>query len=262
MDKQKVALVLSTGGARGMAHIGVIEELERQGYEIASIAGCSMGALVGAAYATGNLEKCKEALCGLTLRKTWSLLDFGLSKEGFLKGNKLMKELERILPDVNIEDLSLPYSAVATDLRTDEEVVFDRGRLYEAVRSSISLPLVFVPVKKDGRVLVDGGISNPLPLSRVKRTDGDWLVAVIAGAPEEREAADLFSDKHNKYAYLIESLTALVQRLIRFSVSTYHPDVVIRIPGRKHSLFQFNKAAEMIEEGAAATREALAGKKK
>lgn len=257
MDKQKIALVLSTGGARGIAHIGVIEELERQGYEITSVAGCSMGALVGAAYATGNLQKCKEALCSLNFRRVWGLLDFGFSKSGFLKGNKILKELEKIMPDVDIEDLPLPYTAVATNLRTDGEVVFDRGSLYEAIRASISLPLIFKPVEKDGMVLVDGGISNPLPLSRVKRTEGDLLVAVIAGAPEAGTAGNAGTFKNNKYALLVESLTTLVQRLIQSSVDAYNPDVVIRIPGRKYSLLQFGKAPELIEEGAAATRNAL-----
>lgn len=257
MNKQKVALVLSTGGARGIAHIGVIEELERQGYEISSIAGCSMGALVGAAYATGNLQKCKEALCELDLRRIWRLLDISFSKKGFLKGDKILKELERIMPDLNIEELPLPYAAVATNLLTDSEVVFEQGSLYEAVRASISLPLVFKPVEKEGMLLVDGGISNPLPLSRVKRTEGDLLVAVIAGAPEERTSGNPRLLTNNKYSLLIESLTTLVQRLIGCSVSAWQPDIVIRVPGRKYSLLQFNKAVGMIEEGAEATRRAL-----
>lgn len=254
MERQKVALVLSTGGARGIAHIGVIEELVRQGYEITSIAGCSMGALIGGAYATGNLQKCKEALCGLDSRKVLSLMDFTLSKEGVLRGDKIMKKLNEIMPDRNIEDLPIPYTAVATNIQNDREVVFSHGSLYDAIRASISLPFLFVPFKKDGMSLVDGGISNPLPLSRVQRREGDLLVAVVACAPKKENN---FSIRFNKFALLTEVMTSVIQRLIEVSITQYNPDIIIRIPTRKYSLLNLKNSQELIKEGILAVRNSM-----
>lgn len=255
MNKPKVALVLSTGAARGIAHIGVIEELERQGYEISSIAGCSMGALIGAAYAAGRLQACKELLCSLNNRKVMGLVDFTLSAEGLLKGNRIMKKLSTILPDVNIEDLPIPYTAVATNVLTDREVVFDRGSLHDAIRASISLPMLFVPVKKQDMVLIDGGITNPLPLSQVRRHDGDLLVVSVACEPKEEQKDRCI--RYNKFSLLAESSTMMVQRLIQYSITQYKPDIVVRVPTRKYSLLQLGKAALLIEEGAQAARKEI-----
>lgn len=127
MDKQKVALVLSMGGARGIAHIGVIEELLRHNFEITSIAGSSMGAMVGAMYASGKMEECKEWLYSWDKRKMWELADITLSRDGLVKGDRFIKELKQIIPDMNIEDLPVPYVAMATDIVRDQEVRFDRG---------------------------------------------------------------------------------------------------------------------------------------
>ena len=254
MEKQKVALALSTGGARGIAHIGVIEELERQGYEITSIAGCSMGALIGAAYATGNLQRCKEFLCGIDNRKVFSLMDFTLSKEGVLKGDRIMKKLGTIIPDSHIEDLSVPYAAIATNIQDDREVVFSHGSLHDAIRASISLPFLFVPFKKDGMVLIDGGISNPLPLSRVQRREGDLLVAVVACTPKKKIHA---SARFNKFALLTEAMTAVIQRFIQISIIQHRPDIVIRIPTRKYSLLNLKNSQELINEGMLAARNGI-----
>lgn len=254
MEKQKVALVLSTGGARGIAHIGVIEELERQGYEITSIAGCSMGALIGAAYATGNLQKCKEFLCGIDNRKVLSLMDFTLSKEGILKGDRIMRKLNGIIPDCNIEDLPVPFTAIATNIQNDREVVFSHGSLYDAIRASISLPFLFVPFKKDGMALVDGGISNPLPLSRVQRREGDLLVAVVACTPKKETYTSI---RFNKFALLTEAMTAVIQRLIQVSITQHRPDIVIQIPTRKYSLLNLKNSLELINEGMLAARNGI-----
>jgi len=176
--KKPVALVLASGGAKGFAHIGAIEELENQGYEIASIAGTSMGALVGGIYAAGGLDQVKEWMYHLTRKKVFSLADFTWSTHALLKGNRLMKALQEQVPDTPIEQLRIPFCAVATDLRTGSEVVFRSGSLYEAIRASISVPMLFTPVEMDDMLLVDGGITNGLPLDQVKRTPGDLLVAV------------------------------------------------------------------------------------
>lgn len=176
--KQKVALVLASGGAKGFAHIGAIEALEESGYEITSIAGASMGALIGGIYAAGGLDKVKEWMYDLTDREVFRLVDFTLSPHALVKGSRLMDALKAIVPDCNIEDLEIPYCAVATDLKEGQEVVFRSGSLYDAIRASISIPMLFRPVEHGDMLLIDGGITNGLPLDRVVRTEGDKLVAV------------------------------------------------------------------------------------
>ena len=176
--KQKVALVLASGGAKGFAHIGAIEALEESGYEITSIAGASMGALIGGIYAAGGLDKVKEWMYDLTDREVFRLVDFTFSPNALVKGNRIMDALKAIVPDCNIEDLNIPYCAVATDLKEGQEVVFRSGSLYDAIRASISIPMLFRPVEHGDMLLIDGAITNGLPLDRVVRTDGDILVAV------------------------------------------------------------------------------------
>ena len=173
---KKVALALASGGPRGFAFIGAIEELLQRGYTISSIAGTSAGSLVGGIYAAGGLQQFKEWLFGLDSLKVVSLMDFSLSKNYLVKGEKVMDAIKERVPEVNIEDLPIPFAAVATDLYTGEEVVFREGPLFEAIRASISIPSMFKPVKWQGRTLVDGGMVNTFPLNRVERTPGDILV--------------------------------------------------------------------------------------
>ena len=177
MNGKDVALVLSSGGPRGWAYIGAIEELESRGYRIRSVAGTSIGSLIGGIYATGKLHDLKEWLFSLDAWKVFSLMDISLSMNHLVKGDKVINALKEIVPDVNIEDLQIPYRAVAADLYTGEEVVFDRGPLFDAIRASISIPSLFRPVKYGFRTLVDGGIVNTMPISRVIRSEGDILVA-------------------------------------------------------------------------------------
>lgn len=176
--KKKVALVLASGGAKGFAHIGAIEALEESGYEITSIAGASMGALIGGLYATGGLDKVKEWMYDLTAKDVFGLVDFTLSPHALVKGNKIMEALQDIVPDCEIENLQIPYCAVATDVKEGKEVVFRSGSLYNAIRASISIPMLFRPVEHEDMLLIDGAITNGLPLDRVARTEGDMLVAV------------------------------------------------------------------------------------
>lgn len=176
--KQKVALVLASGGAKGFAHIGAIEALEESGYEISSIAGASMGALIGGIYAAGGLDKVKEWMYDLSDRDVFRLVDFTLSPHALVKGNRIMDALKTIVPDCDIESLRMPYCAVATDLKEGKEVVFRSGSLYEAIRASISIPMLFRPVEHENMLLIDGAITNGLPLDRVARAEGDLLVAV------------------------------------------------------------------------------------
>ncbi len=182
--KPDVALVLSSGGARGLVHIGAIEELERQGYPITSVAGCSMGALVGGMYAAGRLQDFKQWMYDLDRSKMWKLTDLSLSLTHLMKGERVIEAMKDVVPDVEIQNLPIPYAAVATDWETGREVVFRSGSLYDAIRASISMPAVFSPVRRDGMILVDGGIFNPLPLNRVERHEGDILVAVNVSGPD------------------------------------------------------------------------------
>lgn len=175
--RQDVALVLSSGGPRGFAYIGAIEELERRGYNITSIASTSMGSLIGGIYAAGKLDELKDWLYDLNSWKVFDLMDISISKNHIVKGDKIINSLKEIVPDVDIKDLRIPYKAIATDLYTGEEIVYTEGNLFDAIRASISIPSLFRPVTQGLRTLIDGGIVNTLPLDKVDRNGKDILVA-------------------------------------------------------------------------------------
>ena len=173
---KNVALALSSGGPRGFAYIGAIEVLQERGYRITSVAGSSAGALVGGIFAAGGLEPFKEWLYGLDPVQVVSLMDFAPSRNSLVKGDKVIRAIKERVPDVRIEDLPVPFAAVASDLFTGEEVVFREGPLFTALRASISIPSMFRPVKWRGHTLVDGGLVNTFPLDLVERGEGDILV--------------------------------------------------------------------------------------
>lgn len=176
---KKVALVLGSGGARGLAHIGAIEELEARGYEITSIAGCSMGSIIAGMYAAGQLREAKEWFLRVDKQLILRMMDINLlSGNSLVKGERIMLELQKVVPDRPIEQLNIPCTIVASDMISTEEVIFRTGSLFEAVRASISIPLFFRPVQIGERLLIDGGILNPLPLHVVDRQPGDILVAM------------------------------------------------------------------------------------
>ncbi len=175
-DTKDVALVLSSGGPRGFAYIGAIEELEKRGYNITSIAGTSIGSLIGGIYAAGKLAEIKDWLFSLDAWKVFTLMDISISTNHLVKGDKVIEAMKEIVPEVNIEDLRIPYCAVASDLFTGEEIIFDKGELFRAIRASISIPSLFRPVKYGTRTLIDGGIVNTMPLDRVARNGHDLLV--------------------------------------------------------------------------------------
>ncbi len=258
MEKRRVALVLAGGGARGVAHIGAIEELERQGFEIAAVAGTSMGALVGGVYASGHLTEFKEWMCSLDKYKVFGLVDFTLSSEGLVKGDRVMKTMQELVPDVRIEQMPIPFAAVAADLLTGHEVVLDRGGLYDAIRASISVPSVFRPVHRDGMVLIDGGTVNPLPLNRVRREDGDLLVAVDVSAPFGADPTTRANASLNYYKVLIASSQIMQQHITQLMCRLYRPDVLVEMPADSYGMFEFYRSAELVEAGRAATRAALA----
>lgn len=177
MKSKNIALALSSGGPRGFAYIGAIEELTARGYHITSIAGTSIGSLIGGIYAAGKLGDFKEWLYGLNKWEIFRLMDLSFGMNHIIKGEKIIDEIMTIVPEVNIEDLAIPYCAIATDLYTGEEHVFDHGSLFYAIRASISIPSLFEPVQHGQTMLIDGAIANCLPINRVQRTNDDILVA-------------------------------------------------------------------------------------
>jgi len=269
--KQKVALVLASGGARGWAHIGAIEELEAQGFEITSIAGASVGALVGGMYAAGNLGIFKDWLLTIDRKKMFSLIDLSIGRNHLVKGVKIMEAFHELAPDSFIEDLSIPYVAVASDLCSGKEVVFNQGSLYSAIRASISIPSVFAPVNMDNKVLVDGGVLNPLPLSRVKRTPGDILVAVNLSAHKDDQLEQYkmklksknkkrgveFSVEKSHVTILNEISSLMVQQMVELSAQIYKPDLMVNIPMNRYNSFDYDKVAKISNQGKMLMRKAL-----
>lgn len=177
-NNKSVALVLGSGGARGLAHIGAIEALEERGYRITSVSGCSMGSIIAGMFCAGKLHEAKQWFLSIDRQRILQLTDFSITGNSLVKGKRIIHALQEIVPDCRIEDLPVPLTLVASDLLTTDEIVFRTGSLFEAIRASISIPLFFQPVQWQGRLLVDGGILNPLPLKQIQRTDGDMLVAM------------------------------------------------------------------------------------
>lgn len=280
--KKNVALVLSSGGARGLAHIGAIEELERAHYAITSIAGCSMGALIGGMYAAGKLGEVKRWMLSLDRKQILSLVDFSFSLNHLVKGVKVIDALKEIVPDVNIEDLPIPYTAVATDWNSGREIVFRSGSLYEAIRSSISIPLFFNPVRKADMLLVDGALVNALPLNRVVRTKGDMLVGVNVcthNYREEQFLRDVVEKKllgkslpasivqrimsyqegmaPNYLSLLARSIAIMVEQNTRQQIAISNPHLVVEACMDRYGEFDYDKAAPICEMGAKEMRRAL-----
>ncbi len=285
---KNISLVLGSGGARGYAHIGVIEELERQGYEISSISGSSMGSLIGGLYACGKLDEYKTWVTNMKVLDVASLLDISWSRQGLIKGDKVFERLSTMTKNIQIEDLPILYTAVATDLKRNKEVWFQKGDLLEAIRASISIPSFFTPVEKDGMLLVDGGVLNPIPVAPIMSDHSDMTIAVNLHAdiskPKILVPQDVIkrqSDIHR----LMESFKAKVKNLIprknsnnnshslldimdltfdsmqetlaHYRLAEYPPDIIINISKDICGGYDFYNAYEVIEAGRIATKEAL-----
>lgn len=184
MAGKRVALVLGSGGARGYAHIGVIDELRDRGYDIVGIAGSSMGALVGGLQAAGKLDDYAEWARSLTQRSILRLLDPKITAAGVLRAEKILDAVRDILGEVTIEELPIPYTAVSTDLLTGKSVWLQRGPVDAAIRASIAIPGVIVPHVLDGRLLADGGILDPLPMAPIAAVNADLTIAVSLSGSE------------------------------------------------------------------------------
>lgn len=179
---KSVSLALGSGGARGLAHIGVIEVLQEEGFSICNIAGTSMGATIGGIYCAGKMETFKDWIVTLNKRETFRLMDFTMSTQGVMKGRKIMDQLKELLGDMRIEDFDIPYTAVATDVKSKQEVWMREGDIYSIMRASSSIPTFMMPVKVGNRILVDGAVLNPLPLEPLMPKQTDLVVAVNINA--------------------------------------------------------------------------------
>jgi NTE family protein len=183
---KKVALVLGSGGARGYAHIGVIEELEARGYEIGCIAGCSMGAVIGGIFAAGKLAEYREWTESLDYLDVLRLLDVSF-RLGAIRGERVFGKIHEIVGEIDIEQLAIPYTAVATDLTNQQEIWFQEGCLHKAMRASAAIPSLFTPVTQGSRMLVDGGLLNPLPIVPVVSSHCDLIVAVNLNSLNQKQ---------------------------------------------------------------------------
>ncbi len=278
---KNVALALSSGGARGLAHIGAIEELEAQGYHISSIAGCSMGALIGGVYAAGKLNEFREWMKTIDRKKMLGLIDFSLSLNHIVKGTRIIEAIMEFVPDVNIEDLPIPYCAVATDLKAGREVMFRKGSLFKAIRASISLPSFYEPVTLHDMILIDGGIINPLPLNRVKRQAGDILVGVDVSGHDYKAQWDELQrltaiQKHDKslkskildmlipdniefnyYTVLSRASSLMIRQNSILMAKLTNPDILVDIQMNRYGTFDFDKSEKLIAIGRQKTSQAI-----
>ena len=268
-----VALVLSSGGARGLAHIGAIEELLAHGYRISSVAGCSMGALVGGVYAAGKLTEFQEWMKTIDRKKMLELTDFSLSLNHIVKGKRIIEAIMEFVPDMPIEDLPIPYCAVATDMKAGREVIFSKGSLFEAIRASISLPSFYEPVQRDGMILIDGGVINPIPLNRVRRQPGDMLVGIdVSGHDYKTQWEEMHrltewqkNDKSlkakildklipdniefNYYTMLSRASSLMIRQNSILMAKLMKPDMLVDIQMTRYGSFDFDKSEKLIAIG-------------
>ncbi len=296
MSRQTVSLVLGSGAARGLAHIGVIEWLNEHGYRIESIAGASMGALVGGIYAAGELDSYKQWVLALEKIDVVRFLDLAFSSEGLFKGDRLMDLLREMVGDRNIEDLPMTYTAVACDLNRRREVWFTSGLLFDAIRASIAIPTVITPHRYRGMILLDGGLLNPVPIAPTFKDMTDLTIAVDLNAVPD---PDVFPDRtkdtrkpspsgkssthHATVQRFLDSIQNTLQKGIEarrdndlglldllsssfetmqnaisgIKLATYAPDVHIQIPRNACKAYEFDRASELIDLGYAMAGKAM-----
>jgi len=270
--KKKVSLILGSGGARGLAHIGVLRWLEEHNYEVVSISGCSIGALVGGFYAAGKLDAYVEWLVSLNKLDMLKLVDLQGSS-GLMKGEKLMERLEVLVGEHQIEELPIKFTAVAADINGEREIWMNKGSLLNAIRASISLPMFFTPHKYQGRLLIDGGILNPVPIAPTFHDHTDLSIAVNLGSMHEtpvklqetpKDDALLSkvkeyimnmalpngsSEKESMYNIANKSFDTMQSTIARMKLAAYPPDIELEIPRNICATLEFDKAKELIEYG-------------
>ncbi len=276
--KKSVSLVLGSGGARGLAHIGVIRWLEENNFEIKSISGCSIGSLIGGVYAAGKLDKLEEWMRTISKTDIVKLLDVSWGSSGLFKGEKVINTLVSLLGDIKIEDFSIPFTAVAADIVGGKEVWINSGSLFNAIRASVSLPLFFTPFNYNGIVLVDGGVLNPVPIAPTFNDNTDLIIAVSLGGEATRlgenknrlakkeESSLSFQESFMKFISTIQkedkktenwgmydiadkAFDAMQSTIARQKIAAYPPDILIEIARDACGTLEFDRAAEMIELG-------------
>ena len=293
--KTTVSLVLGSGGARGLAHIGVIKWLIENNYQITSISGSSIGALIGGVYASGNLDKYEKWVCGIDKIDIISLMDIAWRSSGFVRGEKIIHTLVELLGDQQIENLPLSFTAVASDIENEKGVWINSGSLFKAIRASISMPLFFTPVIRNGAMLIDGGVLNPIPIAPVFGDQTDLTIAVGLGGARQKT---LFNQPpvmpvtnplikrdtyiHEKIMSFISSfkhedlpvkeqewgalevanqaLDAMQSVISRQKLAAYPADYVIEIARNACGILEFDRAQEMIELGYKRAQQVLPGK--
>ena len=270
-----VSLVLGSGGARGYAHIGVIQWLEENGYEIRSVVGSSMGALIGGIYALGKLDAYRDWVLTIDKLDVFRLLDFSLGEGGLVKGDRIMNALKEYMEDKRIEDLPIPYTAVASDIANEKEVWINRGNIFDAIRASISLPLFFTPCERNGVYLLDGGILNPVPIAPTFQDGNQRIIAVnLAAAPSgeyrEPDEADGGDDgmlekirefmhtlrpagsirkQLGFYEVVDQAFDAMQGTIARQKIAAYPPDILVEIPRNLCGALEFDRARELMDVG-------------
>ena len=284
---QTVSLVLGSGGARGLAHIGVIEELLARGLRVQAISGCSMGALVGGIFALGKLKTYRDWVTGLDQADIFRLLDWTFARGGgLIHGERLMDQLRELVGESNIEDLPLDYTAVAVDIKREREVWISDGPLFDAIRASIAIPAVFTPHFYRGSLLVDGGLLNPVPVAPTRRTFTDLTIVVdvnggprkphharqqqvtetapgllhrfrdaLGGRASASQAADIEAMALSEV--LMRSLDTMQAAITRYHLAVFQPDLVISVPRDTCMVHEFHHAAPVIELGRRIARETL-----
>jgi len=290
MTNKTISLVLGSGGARGMAHIGVIQCLQARGYSIRYISGSSIGALVGGIYAAGKLDEYANWVSELDKTDVLRLLDWSFARGGIFKGEKIIGILRELVGERNIEDLPIGFTAVATDLNSEREIWFNRGSLFDAIRCSIAVPMIFEPIVSGERLLVDGGLINPVPIAPTLNNDSRLLIAVdLNTEPEGRLStvaiqqtspddtkneyrlklvklieSMLPSEPENKPAevpdifdLMMRSMDAMQTTIARFRQAAYKPDIPINIPRDSCRFFEFYRARELIDFGYRRAAQAL-----
>jgi NTE family protein len=239
MEQPKIGLALGAGGARGFAHLGVIKVFKDAGIPIDIIAGSSMGALVASFYGAGiDLDRLYKF--SLAFRRKY-FLDFTVPKMGFIAGKKVKDFIRMFTHGKNIEDLQIPIGIVATDLLTGEKVVFKQGPIAEAVRASISIPGIFVPEKYNGRILIDGGVTDRVPISVAKEMGADIIIAVdVSRVKRNAEITSI-------YDVIMQSIDIMQTEVINYREMA--ADIIIRPPVEQYSSRAFTNIEEIITIG-------------
>ena len=288
-ESQTISLILGSGGARGLAHIGAIRALEEKGLSIEAIAGSSMGAVIGGMYAAGKLDDYGDWVSKLEQSDVLKLVDWTLSGGGLIRGDRIIQRLKDMVGEARIEELPIDFTAVAVDIEHGREIWLSKGPLFDAIRGSIAIPGLFTPHRYQGRLLVDGGILNPLPVAPTMRCLSDLTVVVNVNGPAragrskseqmqhdenagkdtrdsqenglterirrffndlmDRDDPDVEKSEPGVFAMLMKSLETMESVIARQRLAVFQPDLVVEIPKDACMIHEFHRAAELIELG-------------